>query len=217
MRNRAEDTREVRCAQRIAHRTAHVVRILSVPPVMVSILTLLLYTCRPTLFRGAVDVVVLLACLAVVPVLAYPIARLIPALKQGGRRLERRLAFILSGIGYAAGFVYGLASSCGRELKMIFTTYFLSVVLLSLCNKLLRFRASGHSCAVTSPILFSCLFLFDMSHPARTVALLAVASVVWGVILWASLYLKRHTLPQLLAGTAICALSLCVCWIIYFL
>lgn len=194
---------------------AQAVRVLSVPPVMVSLLALILYLNRPEMFRSRMDMPILLVCLAAVPVLAYPISRLIPALKRGGRAVERRVAFILSGIGYAAGFVYGLASTCGRELKLIFTTYFLSVVGLSVCNRLLHFRASGHSCAVTSPILFFCLFLYDGGNILRSVAVMAIAWAIWGIILWASLYLKRHTLPQLLAGTGICALSLGVAYLLW--
>lgn len=194
---------------------AQAVRVLSVPPVMVSLLALILYLNRPEMFRSRMDMPILLVCLAVVPVLAYPICRLIPALKRGGRAVERRVAFILSGIGYAAGFVYGLVSACGRELKLIFTTYFLSVVGLTVCNRLLRFRASGHSCAVTSPILFFCLFLYDGGNILRSVAVMAAAWAIWGIILWASLYLKRHTLPQLLAGTGICALSLGIAYLLW--
>ena len=121
----------------------------------------ILYRRRTDMFRSPADAIVMFVCPAVFPMLAYPLARLIPALRRRGREAERRLAMLLSAVGYAAACVYGFAAACGRDPMLVFMTYFLSVVGLLICNRLLRFRASGHSCAVTGPILLACRFLFE--------------------------------------------------------
>ena len=194
---------------------AQAVRVLSVPPVMVAALTLILYQRRTDMFRSPADAIVMFVCLAVFPMLAYPLARLIPALRCRGREAERRLAMLLSAVGYAAACVYGFAAACGRDLMLVFMTYFLSVVGLLICNRLLRFRASGHSCAVTGPILLACRFLFEPDRLALSLAVFLAALLLWAVILWASLHLQRHTVGQLLGGAAVCTAAMAVSLLIF--
>ena len=58
---------------------AHVIRIISVPPVMVGVLLILLFTLRDDVFATPVEFVVSLGGLTVLPVLAYPVSAVIPA------------------------------------------------------------------------------------------------------------------------------------------
>ena len=76
-------------------RAAKVIRILSVPPLMAGVLVLILSFCRKDVFPGAREIVAALLTLTVFPILAYPVARLIPALRRRGREGERNTAFLL--------------------------------------------------------------------------------------------------------------------------
>lgn len=74
-------------------------------------------------------------------------------------------------------------------------TYFISVVLLTFVNKVLKVKASGHACSITAPCLL--IAMFCGWYHIFPCLLIAAASV------WASLYLKRHTVKELLFGALI--------------
>ena len=63
---------------------AHIVRVVCVPPVMVGILLVLLFVLREDVFAGLTEMVVSLLGLTVLPVLAYPVSAIIPALRKKG-------------------------------------------------------------------------------------------------------------------------------------
>lgn len=175
------------------------IRVLSVPPVMVTAPFMALYALRPNLFRNSADVVVSLVLLGFVPILAYPLKKVLPAFKKKGREGERKLAFILNLAGYTAAFVWALIEDVGKELLLICTTYFGSVVLLTICNQIIHFRASGHACSFTGPIVLS-VYLIGM----KAVAPCLLAAIF---VIWSTLILKRHTGKELLGGSAVCIVS----------
>lgn len=74
-------------------------------------------------------------------------------------------------------------------------TYFISVVLLTFVNKVLKVKASGHACSIIAPCLL--IAMFCGWYHIFPCLLIAAASV------WASLYLKRHTVKELLFGALI--------------
>ena len=136
-----------------AQRLAHAVRIVSVPPVMVAALLVLLWFFREDVYGSAPEFFVSLLCLAILPVLAYPVSVLIPAMRQKGRDGQRSLAIYFSAVGYLAVFIYGFAAQVGRNLMLVYAGYFFSVVIILLFNKLLHVRASGHACSVSGPLM----------------------------------------------------------------
>ena len=70
--------------------------------------------------------------------------------------------------------------------------YFLSVVLLSICNKGFHFRASGHASSFTGPLILMIYFFgWKVIIPSLIIAAL---------IVWSSIYLKRHTIKELAGG-----------------
>lgn len=75
---------------------AKVIRGLSVPPVMVSVLILILAFHRNDIFRDAAEIVIMMVLLGFVPVLAYVLSDLIPAVRAQGRDGQRKLAFAFS-------------------------------------------------------------------------------------------------------------------------
>ena len=193
---------EERRNSRPARIAAQVIRILSVPPVMVTLLIVILYIAKKGVFLTVRDALVTWLCLALVPAAAYPLSLLIPGVRRQGRDGQRKLAFLCSCAGYAAGFVYALVCGSGR-LICLTAIYVLSVMLLLITNKLPGVRTSGHGCSVVGPLLFGS-FCFGL--PA-----FPLCAGLYGLILWASLYLKRHTPGEFLGGSAICLLSTGIC------
>lgn len=175
------------------------IRVLSVPPVMVSVMILILARVRGEIFRNTDEIIVTLLLLGIVPVLAYPMQHFIKGLRKQGREGQRKLAFVCSLIGYTAAFLWSLGTGVMSQLRLICNTYFFSVVLLTFCNKVLHFRASGHACSFTGPLLLLIYFV------GYQVILPCVAAAA--LILWSSLYMKRHTAKELLGGMGVCVVA----------
>ncbi len=191
----------------IPMKIAHVVRIISVPPVMVGTLIVLLWFLRDDVFASAAEMWVSMSLLALVPMLAYPLSVMIPSIRRKGRDGQRSLAMYLSGIGYLAVFIYGFAAGVGDNVMVVYTGYFLSVVILMVLNKLCKVRASGHACSVSGPLVYTAYFLGIWG--------IIVGTALWGLIFWASLVMKRHTVKEYFLGTLTCLVSFAVA-VIFF-
>lgn len=177
------------------------IRVLSVPPVMITVLLLLLNRWKPYFFRTRTEIFISIFWLGIVPVLAYPMQKILPHWKQKGREGQRKLAFLFSMAGFSAAFVQSLAAGVGKEIQLICATYFLSVLLLSICNKGFHFRASGHACSVTGPLLLLVYFVGWKS---------ILPCVAAALIVWSSLVLKRHTCRELAGGAVTCMIAFAV-------
>ncbi len=178
---------------------AKIVRVLTIPPLLVSALMVLLYVQVPAMFRGIGDLFAVIAALAIVPTLAYPLQPVIPKFRGTGRKGQRTLAFIMSFIGYTGGFIFSLVADITAELRIVFVVYFLSMLVLVLFNRFSDYHASGHACGLMGPPLFAMYYL-GMSWLLPCV-LLGVA------VAWSSLYLKRHNAKELLLGAMCSALA----------
>lgn len=182
---------------------AKLIRFITVPPIIVTAELLLLFFFEDV-FPAPLDFWLALFFLGILPALAYPLQRLIPAFRSGGQRAQRRLAFILSPLGYIGALIAAILRDAVPNLLYIAAVYLFSVVLLLVFNKLTPLRASGHGCSLSGSIILPCLFLGGFA-------------VVPGILLfvlsfWASVYLKRHTVREFLLGAAIAALSALVCF-----
>lgn len=171
---------------------AKIIRIISVPPVMITFLLVILNTTRPDIFRNNVEVLTSIILLGIVPVLAYPFQLLSSFLEDRGRIMQRKLAFIFSLIGYATALLWAILVHTSKELLMICATYFISVVILTFFNKVLKKRASGHACSITGPLVFL-IYLVDWK-------LIFPCLIIATLIFWSSLYLQRHTKTDLFYG-----------------
>lgn len=186
---------------------AKTIRIITIPAILVTVLIVTLYFTEPYIFTSYVDAVLAVVFLGIFPMLAYPFQYCIPKLKEKGRACQRKLAFIFSLLGYTAGFIYGFAARVSAELLFVFITYFVSVIILTFVNKVIKVKASGHACSITSPCLFIAMFCgWYYIFPCLIVA---AASV------WASLYLKRHTAKELLSGSLVCMVSFVIALLFY--
>lgn len=183
---------------------AKLIRIVTVPPVLVIFMFTVLYSADSSIFHGIKELGISLLFLAVFPILAYPLQRVLKKWKDKGREGQRTLAFICSIAGYLCAVFYGIFFRVSDQLLMIYFTYLLSVFLLTVLNKIFKVRASGHACSIVAPFLI----------------LTNWGSAIWGMIclviaglsFWASVRLKRHLPSDLLFGSMVCLLSFGVAW-----
>lgn len=171
---------------------AKIIRILSVPPIMVSIFILILAIHKNNIFRNSTEITIMIVLLGLVPALAYVLSGLVPKVKKQGREGQRKLAFITNLTGYSIALLWAIFTNVDKNLLLICLTYFLSVVLLTICNKGFHFRASGHAASFTGPLILLVYFW------GRKVIIPALIIAV--LIVWASVYLKRHTIKELAGG-----------------
>lgn len=195
----------------VAEKAAKLIRAGTVPPVLVCALLLIVYFFCPDVFAGPVQLALSLLFLVAVPLLAYPLAALLPLYRKQGREGQRNLAFLLNPLGYLAAVIYGCSADVSRSLLLIYLTYFLSVAVLLIFNKVLRQRASGHACGIAGPLILLIYFIGWMC--------VLPCAIIFAAVTWSSLYLHRHTLGELTAGSVTALLSfamslLLVSWLI---
>ena len=174
---------------------------------MVGILLVLLYTLRDDVFSTPVEFAVSLLGLTVLPILAYPVSMVVPALRKKGREGQRSLAMYFSTVGYVGVFIYGLVAHVGTGLMHIYAGYLFSVVIILVGNKVFKVRISGHACSVSGPTVYSAYFLGVWG--------IVVGVLCWFAILWASLVMKRHTFREFILGTLTCLFSFTAGWLIF--
>ena len=190
----------------IKERIAKAIRIVSVPPIMISMLILILAFNKNNIFRNSTEIIIMIVLLGLVPALAYVLSSIIPEVKAKGREGQRKLAFITNLVGYSMALSWAVLTNVKKELLLICLTYFLSVVFLTICNKGFHFRASGHASSFTGPLILMIYFLgWKVLIPALVIAVL---------IVWSSIYLKRHTIKELAAGMLVNILAFAVSIII---
>lgn len=172
--------------------SAKIIRVLTIPPLLVLLLLTALFFIRSDIYSGIPQLIISICLLMLVPILSYPIAAVIPSLKAKGRDGQRNAGFVTSIIGYTAVFIYGLLANVSMDLMLIYTTYFLSVIVLALINKVFKHRASGHACSIVGPLILTVYF-------AGWIYLLP-CTIILALVIWSSLYLKRHTKTELFWG-----------------
>ena len=138
-------------------KTAQIIRIITAPPFMIAALLLVLGLIPIGFYTGITDQCVAWIGLVLLPLLAYPLHYIIPELRKTGREGQRKAAFIFSLVGYVMCFAYSFYTA-SEKLKFVFFVYFFTVVLLTVMNKLLHIRASGHAASAISPCVFSGLY-----------------------------------------------------------
>ena len=183
---------------------AKFIRGITVPPCLVVVLIIILVNMKSELFQNLTEVIVAVACLGIIPVLAYPLQTFLRKYRDGGREAQRNLAFLCNLIGFSLAVLLGYVLHVNIELQLMFHMYFLSVLLLTICNKGLHLRASGHACGVTGPLLL--LIYFGGVYWIIPCVLLGIA------IAWASLELRRHTKKELVMGSLVCLMAFFFAW-----
>lgn len=173
-------------------KVAKFIRIFTIPPALVLLLLLLLYFNSENIFNNHNELLLSILFLMIIPSIAYLISDAIPKIKKMGRKGQRKLAFILSIIGYTAGLIYGIFADINESLMLIYTTYFLSVIILVLYNTIYKVTASGHACSITGPLILIVYFIGWI--------FIIPCLVVFTIVAWSSLVLNRHTTIELIIG-----------------
>ena len=167
---------------------------------LILIVLLILFRARGDIFRNAAsDLWISILFLAFIPVAAYPLQPVLPKYKDKGREGQRNLALLFSLLGYVCALLFGLFFHVTSELFLIYCSYILSILALLFFNKIIKFRSSGHMCAVTGPLILLVYFV----GWAALIPCLLLFVLVW----WASLSTKRHTFPELLGGFLSCVVA----------
>lgn len=186
---------------------AKAVRVITTPPVFAAILCTLLYILLADGFASLGHYLAALGFLTGLPMLAYPLAALIPALRRKGRDGQRNLALIFSLLGYIGGFLLAVLGGGTVTEKVLFGTYLLSGGTLAVCTAL-HFKASGHTCGCSGPIAM----LATSVHPLFLCGYLLITP-----IFWSSKKLGRHTPAQLAVGAVIPVLAMLLCRVVFVL
>ena len=179
--------------------SALTIRILTLPLVLAAILAFSLYAYEPAAFGGSIlEPILLTVFLAIIPIMGYPIQMVVPEWKKQGRPFQRKLAFIMSASGYTAGLVYCIISRTAGPARLIYYSYFISLLVLTAFNFGMHIRSSAHAAGIAGPL---CILVICMNP-----WLCLVSIPVYGLSLWASVRLKRHTVREFILGT-VCGLS----------
>ena len=185
---------------------AKIIRIITVPPIMILGLIIILSSLRKDIFQNNTQIIISILFLGIVPILAYLLQPILPKFKNKGREGQRKLAFILNIVGYILAVIIGYFMGVGSNLQFIYNTYLISVILLTILNKGFHIRASGHACSSTGPLLFLVYFI--------GIKAIVPCIIVGALTIWASLTLKRHTKKDIAMGTLSCAFAFVFAWVL---
>ena len=178
---------------------AKLIRLSSAPWVWSTMLLLIVYTFKQGVFNGIHELLLSALFLVIIPFALYPLQPIIPKYKDKGREGQRNLAFISTFLGYFSAVLYGILARTSKELFFIFVVYFLSWLVLWVSNKIIKFRSSGHMCGITGPMIFLGYFIgWQFIIPCV---------ILFGLICWASLLMKHHTIKEVVGGCCSCCIA----------
>ena len=102
------------------NKIAKFISYITVVPIIAFFTILLIYIHHTKYFFGIEWFIYSIIFLTIIPILAYPIHRIIPAFKREGRKSERKLAFIFAVISYVIGTLFTFIFSAPVIVKKIF-------------------------------------------------------------------------------------------------
>lgn len=174
---------------------AKIIRVITIPPVMASLLFTVLYFFKDGFYSSLLEYFINIITVVIVPVLAYPAQAKLNILKgKDARENQRNLAVIFSLIGYLSGTIYALVGNVSELQLVVYLTYLFSGIMIFIGTFLIKVKFSGHMCGVSGPIV---VMVYSINYYFLFLYLLL------GLVFWASLYKKRHTVRELIIGTII--------------
>lgn len=176
------------------HNLAKIIRVLTVAPLMALIAFILIWIFNKDVFIDYTNLILTILFIVAFPLFSYALQPFIPKFKNEGRKGQRKLAIIMSVIGYVLGLALALILNLSEGTKMIFICYFMAGALIFVFSKFTPIKASGHACGVAGPIVYLSYFLGPWSLFGLLILVL---------VYWCSLYMKRHTFRDLIFGTLI--------------
>lgn len=184
-------------------RLCKIIRIITVAPVAAAAAVTLLFI-HGNFFVSNMHYIAALTALTVFPLSAYPISLIKKADER--RNFQRTLAIVLSVAGYIGGMLFALLTSASVGERVLYLTYLLSGVAIAFSSFVLKKKSSGHACGIAGPVALLAYYI----HPLYLLGLLLLLPVGY-----ASLKMKRHTLPQLISGSVIPILCLFASLLLY--
>lgn len=173
---------------------AKTIRYITVAPICALLLNISVYSFKPEAFRNIYELLLIIFVLSIVPLLAYPAQKQFKIIEGNPRESERKLAFIFSIISYIIGAFIAVFTNIPVLQKVIYITYFFSGIFMVIFNFIFNVRASGHMCGFVGPMA---LVIYIHGSAAY------FSIVILILIVWSSLYLKRHKWSDLLVGSMI--------------
>lgn len=181
-------------------KTAKIIRTLTIAPVGAFVLVTLLYFTLQESFGSLLSYLLAIVYLTILPVSAYPLQPYIPKFKSKGREGQRNLAIVMATLGYLCGIISIIFINATKMQWIIYLTYLISGIGIAVFNKLLKIRASGHACGIVGPLALAVYFMGLKGFIAGI--------VIYVLMWWSSLVLKRHTKSQLVWGSIIPLIAL---------
>lgn len=179
-----------------------VIRIITVAPVLALIMVCVVAENCGGVFSSPWHLAYSMFFLGVLPLLAYPLQKYIPAYEDKGREGQKNLAIIFAETGFTMGCIMSFVFPAPDGLRVIFLEYICGAFVVLIFNKGFHIRLSGHACGALAPVA---LFLHFRLYAA------AVAGMVLAVLVFAaSIKTKRHTFFQLVGGGLVPLISIVV-------
>lgn len=177
------------------------IRVVTVLPVLVSAMLLILYQVYGDEFASGTMLLCGIFFLALLPVLAYPLASWgYQRRKHPNRFLTLREKATESGLSpYAGGVFSGV--DCGMAGTLLCHDdgssdgYLMGVILLTVLNKGFHIKASGHAC--------SCVMAYLLLGEWLGLGVFFICVPLYLGEFWASVSLKRHTVKEFIGGTGV--------------
>lgn len=189
----------------VKQKIAKGIRVVTVPPVLVSAMLLILYQVYGDEFASGSMLLCGIFFLALLPVLAYPLAswgyqrRKHPSRFLTLREKQRNLAFLLTPVGYFLGWIAGRLGHCSAMMMGVLTGYLMGVILLTVLNKGFHIKASGHAC--------SCVMAYLLLGEWLGLGVFFICVPLYLGEFWASVSLKRHTVKEFIGGTGVAVVA----------
>lgn len=176
---------------------AKIIRIITIPPIEAFVMLFILYWVKGIEFGNIKNLMVVILFLTVIPLCAYPIASKVKN-KDMRRSSQRNMAFIFNFASYFVVMLIGYGMGYSKMLQWVLNDYFISVLILTIINKLFKIKASGHACSCMLPYLFLSYYFGGY--------VIMICLILYLIEFWASIELKRHTIKEFLIGSAIACL-----------
>ena len=158
---------------------AKIIRVVTVPPVFAALLTTILYVAMgDAAFANRFHYAEAVFSLSLLRVVPYALCAVIP--------------------GYFMGAAFAFFGGGVQVEKVMFATYLCSGLLLAILSFIFKYRASGHACGVAGPVAMLTAYLGAAFLPA------ALLLVPIGI---SSVRLGRHTVLQVIIGSAVSVIS----------
>ena len=112
-----------------------IVRILTLPPIVIGITVLLMYV--PAKLMTLRELLLCELFLLLIPMAAYPI-REIFHIGKDRRKGQRSTALVCSAIGYLCGFLWSILTPCSWLVHILFLSYVISIAALLILNAVFK-------------------------------------------------------------------------------